>query len=97
MKPDSQLVLAIVLVTASLNLWAEEPLPAECANAEAEIAKLNEQKQSTGSLLTKTPIGFIAKEATETKEDERKEKEIKAQNKAIDEQIDALKEKCNIE
>jgi len=97
MKLNSQLVLAIVLVTFSMNIWAEESLPAECSTAEDDIAKLKEQKQSTGGLLSKTPIGMVATAATDSEEDKQKKKEAKAHNKEINAQIDAIREKCSIE
>lgn len=97
MKPDSQLLLAMVLVTASMNLWAADQQAGECANAEDEIAALEKQKQSTGGLLSKTPIGMVANAATESEEDKQQKKAAKANNKEIYAKIDAIKEKCGIE
>ncbi|MCW8964135.1 MAG: hypothetical protein OQL16_10075, partial [Gammaproteobacteria bacterium] len=80
MKLNSQLVLAIVLVTSCMNIWAEDQQAGGCENAEDEIAQLKKQKKSTGGLLSKTPIGMVAKAATDSKEDKQKKKAAKAHN-----------------
>lgn len=83
---------------SSLNVWAEGQSSPDCATAEDDIARLEQQKVSVGGgLLSITPIGLVADAATSSDEKDKKEQEAKAHNSKLDAQIEEIKRTCNIQ
>ena len=91
-------IFILFLAFGFLNVWAEGQSSPDCATAEDDIARLEQQKVSTGGgLLSITPIGLVADAVTSSDEDDKKEQDAKEHNSKIDAQIEEIRRTCNIQ
>ena len=98
MKFYLPIFLVVLLGISSLNAWADEPSSPDCSTAEDDISKLEQGKKSEGrGLLSYTPVGMVVNAAKDSDEKDKKEEEAKAHNSKINDQIEAIKQACNIQ
>ena len=94
-----KIIMMFVISNLSfVNVWADEPSSPDCSTAEDDISKLEQGKKSEGrGLLSYTPVGIVVNAAKDSDEKDKKEEEAKAHNSKINDQIEAIKQNCNIQ
>ena len=98
MKSNLPIFFILLLGISSGNAWANEPSSPDCSTAEDDISKLEQGKKSEGrGLLSYTPVGMVVNAAKDSDEKDKKKEEAEAHNSKINDQIEAIKQACNIQ
>lgn len=83
--------------------WSQEQKSIDCSTAKEDIATLQSEKEETDDKIVHgffgyMPIGLVVNEAGRVAHgDDESEEKIKAYNQKLQDQIDAIKNTCNIE